>query len=153
MERLAFMAGRWDVRTHSIVEGEWAETRAERIAIVSILDGQFLRFALEAEFQGNEFVAEMTLSFDVARSVYRMTLNDTMMGYMDVYQGDFADGVLQLSNETTGTGFPLDEGMQFGRVDIRQTSADTLSLEVTYSDDSGGLWQNYNRIYFKRIPE
>ena len=124
---------------------------AQRLDVDTVLDGKFLRFTFDAEFRGNLYPVEVTLSYDRARGIYRMSLNGTLMGYMDVYEGDYHDGALHLSNETTGTGFPLDSALQLTRFVFRPKSADAFDLEVTFSEDDGKLWQNYNRMYFKRV--
>ena len=64
-----------------------------------------------------------------------------------------ADGVLRMSNERTSTGFPIDEGLQFARFDFQFRTADAFEIEVSYSVDGGKVWQNYNRLYFKRVVE
>ena len=100
----------------------------------SVIGGSFIRLNMPVAFPGATFQFELTLSYDSFNNIFRLVALDDVNGYMDVYSGQLKDGILIVTNNTTGSAFPDGQGgFVYGKLEIRQAKIGFQILGYTSS--------------------
>ena len=134
-----YLEGRWNMVANFFEDGKWGTPKAPEIATAKKVFGSaFIRMEMPVAFPGTAFQFEITLSYDRFNNVYRLAALDDVNGYMDIYSGQVNDGMLTLTNATTGTAFPDGEGgFVYGKVEIHQTKEGFQFQGYTSSNPKG----------------
>ncbi|MEZ5317800.1 MAG: DUF1579 family protein [Vicinamibacterales bacterium] len=146
MRKIAFLEGRWavtpefgDVRDLS---RPWLATKTVTTTFRPRLGGAFLEADLAVTWpDGQVWQTTSIWSFDRFRKTFRVVYLDDLWGLLDVYEGDFVDGRLTLSNERAATlGPPGADGRRLiGRTVVRDITPGGFVIEWETSAD-GRTW-------------
>lgn len=149
-----FMEGRWNVVAHFFEDGKWATPKAPELATAERVFGSaFIRMDMPVAFPGTVFQFEITLSYDRFNNAYRLAALDDVNGYMDIYSGQMKDGMLTVTNATTGTAFPDGEGgFVYGKIEIQQTP-EGFQFQGYTSSQAQGPFAPYMRLEFTPVAE
>lgn len=91
------------------------------------------------------------ISWDRFRSVYRVVALDDGSGLLDVYEGEFRDGALTVTNLRSGTFFPDGEGGWTAfRLRWSAFEEDRVRFEASTSADGGETWVSYVDQHYLR---
>lgn len=144
-----FIEGRWDTVTSFFENEKWGTPKAsERATAQSVFGSAFIRMEMPVDFSGTVFQFEITLSYDRFNNEYRLAALDDVNGYMDIYSGQMKDGMLTVTNATTGTAFPDGEGgFVYGKIEIQQTK-EGFQFRGFTSGNPKGPFAPYMRLDF-----
>jgi hypothetical protein len=143
VRELAWMAGRWDVKTiYFAPDGKEYVTPTESV-IEPMLGGSFLQERITVPAGAATTVSLVGVrSFDRFRGTYRFVWFDDMVTLADVYEGAAHDGAIVVTNVKSGTSYaPKGEPETFVRITQRRgANEDAFTLMWEASNDHGATW-------------
>lgn len=160
MKQVASLVGEWEVTGKRRLgpDAPWKEFQTTS-TITSILNGRFLqeRNSIPAEIVGIpaapgsrvEFL--ILYSYDRVHKVYRVGVLDNVFGLLDIYEGQFDNDRLVVSNE--GTTAIVRGGIKFaGRNTIYNVSPNSFQSDWEETRDGGKIWMVGLALTYKRKP-
>lgn len=111
LDRLAFMLGTFEVTSEeSNPQGEWAPRPTHRITMErDLYDAIMVENRRLPE--GDDGISTMTVfGYDPFREEYRVVVNGSFLGLVDVFEGTFDGGRLVLDNVSSGTSYHAPNG-------------------------------------------
>ena len=148
LDRLAYMVGTWDVTAYDQTGKKQYSTTSE---IRPILDGKALEERTTGVWDGGEWDLIMQRAYDPFQKKVRMTVLDSWLGHLDIYEGKFEGEVLHQSNLPTGTYAGAGNGDKFFfRGTQERVSDDHIILRAESSKDNGKTWQAAGRYEYVR---
>jgi uncharacterized protein DUF1579 len=153
MAKLDALQGSWKATTQTIQDdGAWQEQSVNLVAIEKSFHGLLLTESETKRVSGDAASPRLKIdyTYDQYRNVYRISIVDNSWGIMDVYEGDFEDGALILTNIRSGTSFPIENGPElFFRMNM-PVSGDKRVLDINLTTDEGETWQPFYRVTYTR---
>ncbi|MEE4360341.1 MAG: hypothetical protein V2I63_02325 [Pseudomonadales bacterium] len=142
---LAHLVGHWQVLTSIPGEGGLQVGPPGKAVILPILGGQALVEDVTLRFPDAEGLRlRHTFTHDPYVDLFRITAIDDASGLLDVYEGRFEDGRLQVDNIRAHTFSPTALGRELAfRLRWHEISADGFRFDVFQSDDGGESWALY----------
>ncbi len=150
MKKLAFLSGEWDIKLlytptrNAPVPEQWLPWRnsATESVFTPLFGGAFIRencvgFPVNPPHEGFErWTYFATFSYDRFQKQYRCSIIDNMLGLQDIYEGNFKDGKLVLSNFNTGTynNHGTNGGRQVNRIILSDMGTDRFVLTWQTAD-------------------
>lgn len=151
MQRLAPLAGEWDMTVHmSADDGQtWNASPAQAVSLEYGHKG-FMLEEKPATLDGPGFHMHTWLTYDQYREVYRKAALDDVWGIFDLYEGSIQDGRLVLTNLAAGTYFPLGDGTWRGFRLTIELKSDERWIWIDKTDDDGASWQPAFKVQYLR---
>ncbi len=149
MKKLAFLSGDWDIKLfytptrNAPVPEKWLPWRqSTKSVFTSLFDGTFIQencvgFPVNPPHEGFERWAYLaTFSYDRFQKQYRCAIIDNILALQDIYQGNFKDGKLVLTNLNTGTynNHGTNGGRQVNRIIFSDIGTDRFVLTWQTAD-------------------
>ncbi len=148
LDRLAYMVGTWDVTAYDQNGKEQYSTTSE---IRFIFDGKALEERTTGFWGGGEWDLIMIRAYDPFQQKIRMSVLDSWLGHLDIYEGQFEGEVLRQSNLDSGTYAGDGQGGKFFfRGTQEKLSDDHIVLRAESSKDGGATWQAAGRYEYLR---
>lgn len=137
-----FMSGAWLATTEAIdrATGDWAAQMPSYVIVDTDLGGAVYVMRGPLPYNGRFISAISYFTYDQSNGVYRVALMGHRFGLLDVFEGQFVDGVLTASNATSGSSSPDGEGGYYiSRLTLGPTE-DGFQLDAEMSHDDGTSW-------------
>tara|TARA_R110000868_G_scaffold53249_1_gene167327 strand:+ start:25627 stop:26175 length:549 start_codon:yes stop_codon:yes gene_type:complete len=138
----AFMSGAWLATTEAVdpATGEWTAQMPSYVTVDTDLGGAVYAMRGPLPYRGRYIAAISYFTYDSFNDVYRVALMGHRFGLLDVFEGQFAEGVLTASNAATGSASPDGAGgVYISRLRLEPT-ADGFQLLAELSHDDGASW-------------
>lgn len=148
MAKLDFLVGEWqpEATAFNPATGQWEAKELKskygssvRVSSMEMTRGLYITIPGETQYMG-------ALSYDVFQDSFRMVLNDSAMGLLDVYEGQFKNGALVMTNLKSGTFFTNQGQKLHGRLKFKPAAGSGWSLVVEMSADQGQNWFEAYRL-------
>jgi hypothetical protein len=157
MERLSFLMGTWEVQPEfgnpNNPTDRWYPTKPIETTFTPLLNGTFLQSQLAVTWPDGQVWQTISIwSYDRFRKEYRVVFLDDLWGLLDVYEGEFENGNLNVDNGRTETwGPPSNGNPTMARVVLHDIAEDSFILEWEGSANGtewapAGLRWRYERV-------
>ncbi len=152
MQRLSSLAGVWEMTVFTTADDgvTWTPAPAQVIDLRYAHKG-FLLEEIPAALDGPGFHMRSYVTYDQYRKVYRKAALDDVWGILDLYEGNFEDGRLVLTNLESGTFFPVADGKWRGFRLTLELKEDKRWTWIDKTDDKGASWQPAFKLRYKKI--
>ncbi len=152
MQRLSSLAGTWEmtVFTTSDEGVTWNPAPAQVVDLRFAHKG-FMLEEIPVALDGPGFHMRSYLTYDQYRKVYRKAALDDVWGVLDLYEGNFEDDRLVLTNLESGTFFPVADGKWRGFRLTLELEEDRRWMWIDKTDDEGASWQPAFKLEYNKI--
>ncbi len=152
MQRLSSLAGAWEMTVFTTAdEGVTWNSGPAQVVDLRFAHKGFMLEEIPAALDGPGFHMRSYLTYDQYRKVYRKAALDDVWGVLDLYEGNFEDDRLVLTNLESGTFFPVADGKWRGFRLTLELKEDKRWTWIDKTDDEGASWQPAFKVEYKRI--
>ena len=150
IDKIDFFVGEWKLESSYLnAEGKWINNPEGQAKFTRILKGLSLLDESGFYFFGQLYNTRSFVSYDILRDVYRQIIVDDVLGYPDVHEGKFEEGLLVMSNIRTGTAF-IHEGKEvFYKTVYEDVEKDSFIMSI-YSSGDKENWTKVQVIKYLR---
>lgn len=154
LDHFAHLPGRWRITPYFPSADGLSAGQAGESKIVSVLDGAAYQGSNRIPFPGGELRMHNLLSYDANKAVFRFVAIDQGTAVLDVYEGRYADGALEVDNVASGLYFTNSAGkrLQF-RLRWYDMEQDRFRFDVFWTDNGGQSWSIYAGHVYERLEE
>ncbi len=150
LDRLASIVGEWLVTgTMLDLSGKEVEIRSTA-TITKELGGASIEEHSSYLLPPHAVKFTCLRTWDSFRNRYRMACIDSLTGLLDIYEGEFDNGALVMTNLSTGTHAEINGTRMYGRQTVSKISSDSFLLTWDISMDRGSTWQQYGQLQYRR---
>ncbi len=151
---LNFLLGNWTLSSRYLdSEANWVSDPGGNAIFKKVLEGQGIQEDADFYFQGTLYKTRTLIGVDKGRQTYRFAILDHRYGYLDVHEGSFVDGALEISNMNTGTSFLVDNTEYIYKARYKSNDADSFVMSILVSTDQGKNWNKINETVYSRADE
>ena len=153
LDKLAFLAGSWTIE-HEVINpetGKWTKGKASGAEAKWAVGDRCIMEEGTFHFQDTKMPLVMIYSFDPYQKVFRTAIMDGLYGLLDVYEGNFKDNKLVMTNLKSETFFQGAKGDKMaGKMVYHHMDANGYKVDYSVSYDEGKTWTHLYKIQYKR---
>ena len=148
IERLRFMVGNWAVTARD----QDGKLQFDTVSTIRpILNGKALEEEVIGYWGGLEWPMRLLRSYDKVQNKYRMVALDGRHGFLDVYEGTWAEDGLEESNVASGTYSEFEGTRYFYRSRLERLDSG-FRMTTEASGDGGKTWQAAGSFHYTPAP-
>ncbi|MEM0929425.1 MAG: hypothetical protein AAGI89_09045 [Pseudomonadota bacterium] len=151
LSAFAFLPGAWSIRPFFPSGDGLTEGRTGESTIEAVFGGAGYQGTNRIPFHNDDLEMRNLLTYDAHQEVFRFVALDKGTATLDVYEGRFDDGALEVDNLRSGVVFVTQDGREFSfKLRWYDLSEDRFRFDVFWSDDRGETWSLYAEHIYER---
>ena len=151
MKELSFMAGSWDVKAERYTrEGKWADAGMTKSTIKWLWSNIALQESVGFKTPNGEMKLNIQLSYDQFQKCYRVTIVDNQYGLMDIYEGQFKENILLVTNERCKTFYPIQDGHLKFQIKYTKKSENSMVFMVNMAKVGTDNWRPMSKSTYSK---